>query len=197
MRSYATADVAQIDQLAADVEVVLGGMLTRVKPTVTKKGNNPGSKMAMITIEDHSGAIEAVVFSDAYAVAAELLQPDRIVFLRGKVDRRRERPSVIVQKVISIHDAIGELTQSVIIRPDPQGREVMPEGTLELLRDLLRQTRFVAPSNGQANGSNPPSNGGTKGYGYQHSGQSHRNFNTGPRVRRFFLKSPSRVSGCR
>ena len=154
VQRFATAQVAQIDQLAADVEVVLGGMLTRVKPTVTKKGNSPGSKMAMITLEDHSGAIEAVVFSDAYAVAAEQLQPDRIVFLRGKVDRRRERPSVIVHKVISVHDAISELTEAVIIRLDPQGREVMPEGSLELLRDLLRQVRFVPRSTSQNHGSN-------------------------------------------
>ena len=182
---YATVDVAQIDQLAADVEVLLGGMLTRVKPTVTKNGKNPGQKMAMITIEDHSGAIEAVVFSDAYAVAAELLQTDRIVFLRGKVDRRRERPSVIVQKVISVHDAITDLTEMVIIRPDPQGREMMPEGSLELLGDLLRQVRFVPRSNGGNGGGN----GGQGNGGYvRGGGYGRRTMPSGPRGAEVFLE---------
>ncbi len=196
VRRYATVDVAQIDQLAAEVEVILGGMLTRVKPTVTKNGKNPGQKMAMITLEDHSGAIEAVVFSDAYAVAAELLAPDRIVFLRGKVDRRRERPSVIVQKVISVHDAITELTEAVIIRPDTQGREVMPAGALELLGDLLRQVRFVPRSSsgamggGSGNGGNGGGNGGRgNGGGYgSGGGYGRRSMPTGPRGAEVFLE---------
>ncbi|MCX5662901.1 MAG: DNA polymerase III subunit alpha [Planctomycetota bacterium] len=112
---FGSASVADIKKLRANTEVIIGGMLTRVRPTMVKNGRSAGQKMAMLTIEDPTGAIDAVVFSDSYAVAAPLIVSDAMVFLKGKVDRRREEPSIIVDSVIPIEQAPSQLTQAIEI----------------------------------------------------------------------------------
>lgn len=127
--------------MPADARVVLGGMLTRVRPTVVKQGRSAGQRMAMITIEDFSGSIDGVVFSDAYAVSAPLLETDAIVFLAGRVDRKREEPSIVVEKVIPLEQATSSLTTAVKIVVDHDASETSPLGPDELanLKALLRQ----------------------------------------------------------
>ena len=115
LQRFTSATIADIEQLAADTQVVIGGMLTRIRPTFVRKGRSAGQKMAMITIEDQTGPIDAVVFSDTYAIAAPLLTTDRIVFLKGKVDRRREEPSIVVDSIIPVERGAEELTQTVKI----------------------------------------------------------------------------------
>src|SRR5690606_16732476 len=58
MARFATIRIADITEVAADVPVVIGGLLTRVRPTFVKNGRSAGQKMAMITIEDKSGSID-------------------------------------------------------------------------------------------------------------------------------------------
>jgi DNA polymerase-3 subunit alpha len=95
--------------------VTLGGMIARVRTVLVRNGRSKGQKMAMITLEDGTGAIDGVVFSDAYAVASRLLEQDRMVMLRGTIDRRRVEPSVVVQEVIPIEEAARKLTSAIRI----------------------------------------------------------------------------------
>jgi DNA polymerase III alpha subunit len=62
--------------------VVQGVYITSVMTTFTKAKNE---KMAILTVEDFTGSTKAVVFPRCYARFKDLLAPDRIVFLRGKV----------------------------------------------------------------------------------------------------------------
>jgi DNA polymerase III subunit alpha len=105
----------------------------------------------MITIEDQTGSIEAVVFSKPYAVAGPLLQNDQIVLLRGKVDRRREEPCIVVDEVLPIERAPEQLTEAVRIvlhGADPgangngatEGRGRHYNGELKDLSTVLRQS---------------------------------------------------------
>ncbi|HAI14783.1 MAG TPA: DNA polymerase III subunit alpha [Phycisphaerales bacterium] len=120
LERYSTINVIDLKQIKSDLEVTIGGMLTRVRPTLVKNGRSAGQKMAMITIEDKTGSIDGVIFSDAYAIAAPLLESDAIVLLKGKVDRRREEPNIIVNQVIPVRDAVSQLTQAVNIRLRPR-----------------------------------------------------------------------------
>ena len=44
---------------------------------------------------------------------------EQIVFLKGKIDRRRETPSIVVNDVIPIEEAIGKLTTIGRLKLDP------------------------------------------------------------------------------
>ncbi len=132
---FGTATVAQAKELKADTQVILGAMISRVRRTFTRAKNEP---MAMLTFEDHTGPIEAVAFPRIYAIAAPLLSEGSILFVRGKIDRKREDPSLMIDEVIPVEQAAQTLTQLVRIKLDARGGHF--NGELRHLQALLRQS---------------------------------------------------------
>jgi len=135
-------NIARLNDYSESVAVTIGCMIAEVRPTVTKTGRSAGKKMAMLTIEDLTGKCDAVVFSDAYEMFGELVQPEAIVFLRGLVDRRRERVSLVVDEIVPIDNAIEQMTGSVILRPTAGART---EEQLQRLGELLGEHKGNCP----------------------------------------------------
>jgi DNA polymerase-3 subunit alpha len=173
---FTSATVAQGTDLAADVEVIMAGVLTRVRPTFTKTGRNPGSKMAMITIEDMTGSMDGVIFSDTYAMTAPLLTVDNIVFIAGRIDRRRQDPNIIISSVMRCDEVVGKLTETVkIVLDDCDPNEDADEDVdsnsngarvsaseLAKLRILLNQSRPRSSGNGSNGNGASDGNGAPK-----------------------------------
>jgi len=141
---FSNVTIADIQKLSGGVEVCIGGMLTRIKTVVTKNGRSAGQKMAMIAIEDPTAHIEGVAFAETYATYAPLLTTDRIVFIKGKVDRKREAPNIIVNQIIDADQAAKELAQGVriILKDEGNGHAdgSVFNGSLHKLKELLRQS---------------------------------------------------------
>ena len=112
------AALARLDELPDGTPVTVGCMIASVRNTVTKSGRSAGRKMAILTVEDLTGSCDAVVFSGPYERLAALLDEQKIVFLSGRVDRRRERSSIIVDEVTPIDEAVEKLTGTVLVRFD-------------------------------------------------------------------------------
>jgi DNA polymerase-3 subunit alpha len=142
MQRFATADCAEIVDYAEGAEVILGGMISRLRTLTTKSGRKAGSKMAVLMFEDLTGSIEAVVFSELLETNAELIAPDRLVFLRGEVDRKREEPCVRVSEVIPLEAAPGALAETVVITLSTLGLE---SDRLERLRAICSEWRGAVP----------------------------------------------------
>lgn len=123
LRQFASADCAAIVDLDDGVDIVIGGMISRMRTTVTKTGRNAGSKLAILVVEDLTGSIEAVVYSDELETYRDLIGPDRLVFLRGRVDRRREEPSLKVSEVIALEEGASRLAEAVILKVASAGLE--------------------------------------------------------------------------
>jgi DNA polymerase III subunit alpha len=66
-------------------EVRVGGVVKEVR----RRPDRSGRTMAFLELEDLTGSVSVTVFGRLYEQVAELLVPDRIVLLRGKVDNRR------------------------------------------------------------------------------------------------------------
>ncbi|MEM7682646.1 MAG: DNA polymerase III subunit alpha [Planctomycetota bacterium] len=148
---FATATLEDAKQLPAGVEVVVGGMLARVKPAVTRTGRSAGQKMAMITLEDATSRMDGVCFSDTYAQHFADLEPDRVVFLGAKIDRRREEPALVVQRVIAVDEAARWLTAAVRIVLDPPTGEGEPDpGPLKAVRNALQRVATQSRDGAQA-----------------------------------------------
>ncbi|MBN1343503.1 MAG: hypothetical protein JXQ73_12520, partial [Phycisphaerae bacterium] len=115
---YATADAADLGrpEFADGTEVILGGIITKMRTVITKNGRKPGAKMGIVTIEDLSGSIEIVFFPSTLEEYRAMIAADRVAFFRGEVDRRREEPSLRVSEVIPIEDAADRLSQWAMIR---------------------------------------------------------------------------------
>ncbi len=145
-------NVEQLKALPADTEVVLGALLGSLRTTRTRKGRNPGQKMAMIQLEDKSGRVEGVLFADAYAECEERLERGAVLFFVGRVDRRREEPNLVVGKVVPVEEAPAKLARRLRIHLDLRGAAGSSDedrggdqdrlnDRLERLRDLLDSRR--------------------------------------------------------
>lgn len=114
--SLGSATCAELADLPDGSPVVIGCMITAVKKRITKRGRSAGRRMASVTIEDLTGTAECVVFADAYERLTDVLTTENILFLTGRIDKRRERLQIIVEDAISVEEAITKLTRLVRIR---------------------------------------------------------------------------------
>ncbi len=113
---YSTLDTSQLADCTQDKQVVIGGLINKIRYHITQKGRNAGSKMAVFTLEDLQGQVEVVMFPDVLNSYAELLVKDSIVFVKGKLDYRREKPNIIAAELITIDAVREKLAAKVRIR---------------------------------------------------------------------------------
>jgi DNA polymerase-3 subunit alpha len=78
--------LAQAPTLRDGQIVTVGGLVTSVKPFVTRKGDH----MAFAEIDDMTGSIEVVVFASMLAQVRQLVVPDAVVMVKGRADRKNE-----------------------------------------------------------------------------------------------------------
>jgi DNA polymerase-3 subunit alpha len=82
VEGLSSKSIKGLSEIPEGYEVLLGAYVTNIRVTITKA---KGEKMAILTIEDFSGSTQAVVFPRTYDKFKELIQPDRILFFRGKI----------------------------------------------------------------------------------------------------------------
>jgi DNA polymerase-3 subunit alpha len=93
-----TAQLAQLPDLPDRREVVVGGLVSSVKRTITRSG----SSMAFLTLEDLTGSVEVVVFPRLYEQQAYVLKRDAVLLLRGKVDIQEQTAKFLVEEVLPL-----------------------------------------------------------------------------------------------
>jgi DNA polymerase-3 subunit alpha len=75
--------------------VTIGGIVGGVRSLTTRKGE----PMAFVRIDDLSGSVEVIVFNSAYAAARDLLEADRILLVKGRVDHKDGETKLIALEV--------------------------------------------------------------------------------------------------
>lgn len=112
LRRYAPRPIADlIDTAPAEGEVVLSGMIATVERRVTKKGD----PWAIATIEDLDAAIEVLFFPRAYEVLREDLIEDSVVLIKGRVNWREEKMSVVGGALVPLE--VGDPEPTAAARP--------------------------------------------------------------------------------
>ncbi|HUZ88832.1 MAG TPA: DNA polymerase III subunit alpha [Candidatus Acidoferrales bacterium] len=85
MAALVDSQTVEITSELAGSEVRVGGLVTEVRRAVTKRGQI----MAYVTIEDLTGSLELTLFPSAWDRYRQLLEPDQVVVVQGKVDTAR------------------------------------------------------------------------------------------------------------
>jgi DNA polymerase-3 subunit alpha len=127
---YSTTNTGHLAQTNGEKEVVVGGMITRVRYNVTKSGRNAGSKMAVFVLEDLQGTVEVVLFPEVLNQFAPLVVEDTVVFVKGKTDCRRERTNILASELIPLERARERLAKGVRIRLD--ARDVTHDKVIQI-----------------------------------------------------------------
>ena len=82
-----TTTIGLVATEAQGQQLILLGMVQRIRRITTKKGD----PMAFVTLEAPGGTLDIVVFPRTYERFKELLVPQRIVVVSGKLDARPDR----------------------------------------------------------------------------------------------------------
>lgn len=129
--------------------VTLAGVLASVREISTKKNN---SKMCFASLEDETATIDCVVFPKLFADTTDLWVVEKPLLVTGRIDKRDERISLIVEKAEAI-DANAPIPEGDAYEIDiPRGvaKEILVE-----INSLLKQTpghdhvTIVIPNGGE------------------------------------------------
>jgi DNA polymerase-3 subunit alpha len=138
MKMFATTTSQELLQVDDGAIVTVGGMLTKIKHTTTKKTNE---QMAVCVLEDLHGDAEVLVFPNTFSQLAPQLKPNAIVFVEGRVAIREDRPRLIAQQIVPIEQGASKLTQAMeLILQSRENKEL-----LEQLKQLLARFPGTVP----------------------------------------------------
>jgi DNA polymerase-3 subunit alpha len=115
LRHFATHTINQLGNLAANQEVILGGVLTQIRFMNTKRARNGNTRYVRCKLEDLTGAAECVMWPDDYLRHKDDFVEDRVCFVRGTVDRTREEPGLILARILNVEQARRELTKGLVL----------------------------------------------------------------------------------
>ena len=113
-----------------DEVVTIAGLITGIQRKVTRHG----AAWAIITLEDLTGAIDVMAFSNTYNQYATLMGEDVIVLTKGRVDRREEVPKFVLMEM-SLPDLHQERKGPLVITL-PLARCTPP--VVERMKEVLR-----------------------------------------------------------
>jgi DNA polymerase-3 subunit alpha len=139
---YSTQNSSQLAEANGEKQIIIGGMITKIRFNLTKTGRNAGSKMAVFTLEDLQGQVEVVMFPDVLNEYGHILVQDAVVFVKGKLDYRRERPNILASELIRLEDVREKLAARVNIGLD--AREVTKE-KVAMIKSICQHHRGRSP----------------------------------------------------
>lgn len=116
LAKQASTTVLEVAETEADIDgeiVTLAGLLTSVQHRTAKSGNLYG----MVTLEDFSGEMQVLFMGKTYLEFQDVLQPDVIVSIRGRLNQRDDGVAMHAYGVKPVDsgqiDDGGELTISL------------------------------------------------------------------------------------
>jgi DNA polymerase-3 subunit alpha len=113
LRELGTVLTSGLPNLPAQKEVSVGGVLTDVKVSRSKRGD----LWASGSLEDLEGKVDLLVFPEAYKRFSELLTTDEILLVKGKLQVEDESsPRLNVSDVRLLEKTEPELASAVIVR---------------------------------------------------------------------------------
>jgi DNA polymerase-3 subunit alpha len=139
LNAYSTCSVSKLANLSDGQEVLIGGIIKKVRTTVTRK---KGEKMAIVTLEDLDNFVGVLVFPTAYRKAPELIKEDSMIYVRGRLNLREEEPKIVAEDIIPLERVKEAFTKSVLIKMSTTG---LKEQTMEEIRGVIQRHKGKIP----------------------------------------------------
>jgi DNA polymerase-3 subunit alpha len=117
--------------------VTIGGIVAGVRQQMTKRGDT----MAFVELDDATGSLELLVFAKSWVTLREVLRPDAIVLVRGRVERRSEGELRLIASEAVPFDAVPDLG---VVKLRVDGRRASADVVAEL-RTLIGEYPGDAP----------------------------------------------------
>lgn len=137
MKIFSTIPSADLEKVKEGMVVSIGGILTDIKRTNTKKGE----RMGWGEIEDLSGRVKVLFYPKTYNAASSLIRKNAILFVKGRLEKR-DRLTVIADEAANLNtaDKNSFLSNVVIDIKLPVAEE-----KLKSLKDLFVKNKGSCP----------------------------------------------------
>ncbi len=129
LRARVDCSLAELGGKPDGAWVTVGGIVVDCKKIRTKSGN----QMMFATLDDVEGQIEMLVFKADQSEVAEVIAPDAIVLVRGRLDHKdRGETKLVVQEANRFEPDADEIANAKKLAP------AAPSGPFELTVDAAR-----------------------------------------------------------
>jgi DNA polymerase-3 subunit alpha len=88
--------IASLGELDDRATFMIAGALSQVDRKFTKREGKP---FAIVFVEDLTGTLEVVLWNETYVPVASLLEPGKVIAIRGTIDKREDTVRATAQKV--------------------------------------------------------------------------------------------------
>jgi DNA polymerase III subunit alpha len=103
LRRKVDATIGELERRRDGEVTTIGGIVAALRHQTTKRGD----AMVFLRLEDVTGGVETVVFNSTYDKARELCTTDRILIVKGRIDRK-EGETKFVAMDIAAFEAVPE-----------------------------------------------------------------------------------------
>jgi DNA polymerase-3 subunit alpha len=136
LRRKADCTVGELERRRDGEVITIGGIVSSLRHMTTKRGD----AMVFLRIEDVTGGIETVVFNTIYEKARELCTTDRILIVKGRIDRK-EGETKLVALELAAFESVPE-KREVRLKIDATKAAA---GTIHELRRLIEDFPGESP----------------------------------------------------
>jgi DNA polymerase-3 subunit alpha len=131
LKSFCTHNAVTAKTLKNRTEVWMGGIISSIKLAHTRNPK-PGqsSKYANFDLEDLDGITRSIAWPNTFDQFGEMIQPDSIVLIRGRIDKRGEEEiNFIVDEILPIREVDEKFTTGIHILFDQSkhDQELLPK----------------------------------------------------------------------
>jgi DNA polymerase-3 subunit alpha len=117
LRARVDCSLSELDGKPDGSWVTVGGIVVECKKIRTKSG----SQMMFATLDDVEGQIEILVFKADEAESAQIIAPDAIVIVRGRIDHKdRGETKLVVQEAQRFEPDAAEVERATKNAPSPR-----------------------------------------------------------------------------
>jgi DNA polymerase III alpha subunit len=113
LRRFASHKAEELKHLPPDTEVTVAGMFVQMAYKNTQKARNGNSRYLLARIEDMSGSVKCVVWPDDLARCKEEVTDDQPYVIKGTVDRKREEPTLVINRILTLEQARREMARGL------------------------------------------------------------------------------------
>ncbi len=137
IKTYTTVNLGQLDSAGNGATVWVGGIVAAAKKMNTRKGD----RMGVIELEDFDGRAEVVFYPKIFETHSSLLRPGTILFIKGRVELRSDKPKLVADDTATINTISEKLSAKVEVDV------TMPvtKGTLDALKTAFQKNRGSCP----------------------------------------------------
>ncbi|MFZ7104673.1 MAG: DNA polymerase III subunit alpha [Peptococcaceae bacterium] len=129
--------LADLSQEEDGNRITIGGIITSVRRSVTKKGET----MAYCVLEDLTGSIETLVFPRTFQKYHALVEADKVVLMTGRINLQEDNPKFFVED-ITVLELQERNIPKLYIKIDSS---VVNNAQVEIIGRILKSYRGSVP----------------------------------------------------